>query len=154
MINSSLCYIEKDDCYLMLHRVKKKIDINKNKWIGVGGRFKDDESPKECCIREIKEETGLDVKELRFRGIITFSSDNFETEHMHLFTCDSFIGELIECNEGVLKWIPKDQIFDLSLWEGDKIFLKLLFDNAPFFLLKLNYVNDKLINYDLDLNVL
>lgn len=153
MINSSLCYIEKDGCYLMLHRIKKNVDINKNKWIGVGGRFIEGESSLECCIREIKEETGLDVQKLHFRGIITFFSNNTVTEHMHLFTCDSFSGELIECDEGVLEWIPKDKIFDLSLWEGDKIFLELLFDNEPFFLLKLNYENDKLVSYDLNMDV-
>jgi len=102
MRNSTLCYIEKDDSYLMLHRIKKKIDINKNKWIGVGGGFLEGESPEECCIREIKEETGLSVSSLRFRGIVTFDSNNYETEYMYLFTADSFTGELSDCNEGVL----------------------------------------------------
>lgn len=153
MRNSTLCYIEKDDSYLMLHRIKKKIDINKNKWIGVGGGFLEGESPEECCIREIKEETGLNVSSLRFRGIVTFDSNNCETEYMYLFTADSFTGELSDCDEGILKWIPKNEILSLPLWEGDKIFLKLLFEDSPFFFLKLSYSGDKLIDHKLNLNV-
>lgn len=147
MRNSTLCYIEKDNCYLMLHRIKKENDINKNKWIGVGGGFLDGESPEECCLREIKEETGLNVRKLHFRGIITFVTDNFETEYMHLFTCSDFEGEIIDCNEGVLRWVPKNEIFDLELWEGDKIFLNYLFKDLPFFSLKLVYNQNKLIEY-------
>lgn len=151
MRNSSLCYIEKDNKYLMLHRIKKKIDVNKNKWIGVGGGFLENETPEECCIREIKEETNLTVDSLHYRGIVTFVSDIYETEIMHLFTCDSFNGEIKECDEGVLQWIPKDEIFTLSLWEGDKIFLKLLFEDTPFFTLKLVYKNENLIDYSVNI---
>lgn len=151
MRNSSLCYIEKDNKYLMLHRIKKKIDVNKNKWIGVGGGFLENETPEECCIREIKEETNLTVDSLHYRGIVTFVSDIYETEIMHLFTCDSFNGEIKECDEGVLQWIPKDEIFTLSLWEGDKIFLKLLFEDTPFFTLKLVYKNENLIDYNVNI---
>lgn len=151
MRNSSLCYIEKDNKYLMLHRIKKKIDVNKNKWIGVGGGFLENETPEECCIREIKEETNLTVDSLHYRGIVTFVSDIYETEIMHLFTCDSFNGEIKECDEGVLQWIPKDEIFTLSLWEGDRIFLKLLFEDTPFFTLKLVYKNENLIDYNVNI---
>lgn len=150
MINSTLCYIESKGKYLMLHRTKKEIDCNKDKWIGVGGKFIDKESPEECALREIKEETGLSVTSYRYRGIVTFVSNKWATEYMHLFTADAFHGELIECDEGELEWISKDKLLDLTLWEGDKIFLKLLEDDIPFFSLKLEYDNDSLISATLN----
>lgn len=136
---STLCYIEKDEKYLMLHRIKKKNDINEGKWIGVGGHFEDGESPEECVIREVKEETGYTLTSYQYRGIVTFVFAEEETEYMSLFTGDGFCGEPIECNEGVLKWIRKQDVFQLNLWEGDKIFLRLLEEGAPFFSLKLVY---------------
>lgn len=146
MINSTLCYLERDGAYLMLHRVKKKNDLNEGKWIGVGGKFEDKESPEECARREIFEETGLSVKSLRFRGIVTFVSDKWETEYMHLFTSDDFSGELTDCDEGVLKWIPKNELSALPQWEGDRIFLDLIAQDAPVFGLKLCYKGDDLIS--------
>lgn len=145
MINSTLCYIEKDNKYLMLHRIKKENDINKDKWIGIGGRFEDKESPEECILREVKEETGLTLDELSYRAIITFVSDRWETEYMHLFTSESFSGELTECNEGNLEWIDKNELLTKNLWEGDIIFLKLIEKDIPFFSLKLEYNGEKLI---------
>lgn len=141
---TTLCYIEKDNKYLMLLRNKKKIDINKNKWIGVGGKFEADESPEECLLREVKEETGLTLTEYKMRGIITFISDEWETEYMYLYTAGKFEGNIMECDEGELKWIPKDELFDLNLWEGDKVFLKMLIENSPFFSMKLVYTGNTL----------
>ncbi len=145
MKNSTLCYIEQDGKYLMLHRTKKEVDCNKDKWIGVGGKFMDKESPEECALREIKEETGLTVTSYRYRGIVTFVSDEWETEYMHLFTADGFFGDIIECNEGDLEWIDKKKLLELTLWEGDKIFLKLIDDDSPFFSLKLEYKGSDLV---------
>ena len=139
MKNTSLCYVEQDNKYLMLHRVKKENDENAGKWIGVGGKFKEGESPEECMLREVREETGLSLSSWQFRGIITFSYGSRETEYMHLFTSRSFTGNLIECYEGVLKWIDKKDVLSLPLWEGDKVFLKLLSTDYPFFSLKLCY---------------
>ena len=136
---STLCYLEKDDQYLMLHRVVKKNDVNKDKWIGVGGHFEQDESPEECLLREVREETGYTLTSYRFRGIVTFVSGDGVTEYMHLFTADGFEGTPAECDEGVLEWVPKGQIDDLNIWEGDKIFFRLLTEEAPFFSLKLVY---------------
>lgn len=148
---STLCYIEKDDCYLMLHRLSKKNDINKDKWIGVGGHFQRNESPEDCLFREVKEETGLTLTSYRFRGIVTFITTGLdEAEYMHLYTADDFEGDLIDCNEGVLEWVPKHKIYDLNLWEGDIIFHKLLDENAPFFSLKLCYQGNTLIEAVLD----
>lgn len=141
---TTLCYIEKDDKYLMLHRVSKKNDINKDKWIGVGGHFEEGESPEECLLREVKEETGLSLKRYRFRGIITFIAENYPIEYMCLYTADEYDGTMIECDEGKLEWVNKDKLFELNLWEGDKIFLKLIRDNEPFFSLKLRYEGDEL----------
>ena len=141
---TTLCYIEKDDQYLMLHRVSKKNDINKDKWIGVGGHFEPDESPEECLLREVREETGFTLTSYRFRGIVTFISDRWQTEYMCLYTADGFEGEMTECEEGVLTWVPKREIENLTIWEGDKIFLKLLAQEAPFFSLKLRYEGDTL----------
>ena len=139
---STLCYLEQDGKYLMLHRVVKKNDINRDKWIGVGGHFEQDESPEECLLREVKEETGYTLTSYRFRGIVTFVSGTGVTEYTHLFTADGFEGEPIECNEGVLEWVPKESVESLNLWEGDKIFFRLLNNNGPFFSLKLVYDKD------------
>lgn len=150
MKHSTLCYIEQDDKYLMLHRIVKKNDVNKDKWIGVGGHFEENESPDECLLREVKEETGLTLTSYRFRGLVTFVSDQAETEYMCLYTADGFTGDMIPCNEGVLEWINKKDLLHLNLWEGDKVFLKLLNENKPFFSLKLEYEGNKLIYCYLD----
>ncbi len=144
MINTTLCYIEKDGKYLMLHRIKKERDVNRDKWIGIGGKFEDKESPEDCVLREALEETGLTLEKIRYRGIVTFISDCFETEWMHLFTSDQFSGTIKECDEGVLEWIEKKTLYSLPMWEGDKIFLRLLDENVPFFSLKLSYQGDAL----------
>ncbi len=136
---STLCYIEKKHQYLMLHRITKKNDVNKDKWIGVGGHFEDGESPEECVLREVREETGYTLTSYRYRGLVTFVFADIETEYMSLFTADGFEGEPIECNEGVLEWVDIDKIETLNLWEGDKIFFRLLKENVPFFSLKLVY---------------
>lgn len=141
---TTLCYLEQDGKYLMMHRVKKENDINREKWIGIGGHFEKDETPEECLFREVKEETGLTLTSWRFRGIITFQSDRWVTEYMCLYTADGFEGELTECREGDLVWVPKEDVISLNLWEGDKIFFRLLNENAPFFSLKLKYVGDEL----------
>ena len=146
MILSTLCYIEKDGCWLMLHRVKKKNDLNHDKWIGVGGKFEEGESPEDCLLREVQEETGLRLTQYRFRGIVTFVSDRYETEYMHLFTAHGFEGELTVCDEGELRWVEKDEVLSLPLWEGDREFLRLLREDAPFFSLKLVYQGDKLVS--------
>lgn len=136
---TTLCYIENEGKYLMLHRVKKKQDMNKDKWIGVGGHFEDKESPEECVQREVKEETGLELTHYQFRGLITFILGNDLTEYMHLFTADGYQGEIITCNEGNLEWIEKEKVEKLNIWEGDKIFLRLLREREEFFSLKLVY---------------
>lgn len=141
---TTLCYIEKDEKYLMLHRISKENDINKDKWIGVGGHFEPDESPEECLLREVKEETGLTLTSYRFRGLVTFMSDKWQTEYMCLYTADEYEGEMTDCDEGVLTWIEKSELEHLSLWEGDKIFLKLLAEEKPFFSLKLRYEGEVL----------
>ena len=152
MLNTTLCYIEKDGKYLMLHRVKKKNDINHDKWIGIGGKVEPGESPHDCIIREAYEETGLEIKNPRYRGLVTFISNECEQEFMHLFTADDFSGMINEdCNEGILKWIDKDEVYDLPSWEGDKIFLKLLKTEERFFSLKLVYEGDTLIESKLDI---
>ena len=147
MLLTTLCYIEKGDQYLMLHRVKKEHDINKDKWIGVGGKFEDKESPEDCLFREVREETGLTLTSWKFRGIITFVTDRYETEFMHLYTADDWEGEMIECNEGNLEWLDKKEVFNLKVWEGDKIFFWLMQHDAPFFSLRLEYVGDELVSY-------
>lgn len=139
---TTLCYIEKEDSYLMLHRISKKNDVNKEKWIGVGGHFEKDESPEDCLLREVKEETGLALTSYHFRGIVTFilkDKGSELTEYMCLYTADDYEGTLCDCNEGFLKWVDKNEIFNLNLWEGDRIFLRLLQENHPFFSLKLVY---------------
>jgi 8-oxo-dGTP diphosphatase len=143
-INTTLCYIEKDGCYLMLHRIKKKNDLNEGKWVGIGGKFEDKESPEDCVLREAKEETGLTLLAPEYRGIVTFISDRYQTEYMHLFWADRFTGTLRDCDEGVLEWITKKELRALPLWEGDQIFLDLLDQRVPFFSLKLSYVGDQL----------
>jgi len=142
--NTTLIYIERDGCYLMLHRTKKENDLNHDKWIGVGGKFEADESPEECMLRETQEETGLTLTRWRCRGIVTFVSDRYDTEYMHLFTADRWTGTLRESDEGELAWIKKEDLLALPLWEGDKIFLRLLDSDAPFFLLKLRYEGEHL----------
>ena len=150
MIQSTLCYLERGDEYLMLHRVKKKNDANHDKWIGVGGKFEEGESPEECILRETAEETGLTLTEYRYRGLVTFVSDQWPTEYMHLFTATAWTGEVRECSEGVLEWLHKDALAALPQWEGDRIFLKLLRQDTPFFSLKLRYDGEKLVQAVLD----
>ena len=145
MHNSTLCYILRGDEVLMLHRVKKEQDINKDKWIGIGGKFESEESPDECLLREAKEETGLTLTSWRCRGIVTFLNEGGEGEYMYLFTADGFQGEMTECDEGNLEWISREFLGTLPMWEGDKIFLDLLWQDAPFFLLTLRYRNDHLV---------
>lgn len=147
MKETTLCYIEKDNKYLMLHRTKKKNDPNKEKWIGVGGKLEKDESVKDCLLREVMEETGLVLTEYEYRGKIYFCSDTHNNETMYLYTATEFTGELIECKEGELAWIDKSKVLELNLWEGDKIFLqKLLEEDIKPFTIHLCYEGDKLIN--------
>lgn len=145
---TTLCYIIRDGKYLMLYRNKKKKDPSKNKWIGVGGKFEEGEGADECILREVREETGLTLTQYRFRGIISFRQDMEETEYMHIFTADAFEGELLpDCREGELHWIDREEIMDLALWEGDRIFLKLLMEDAPFFFMTLRYEGEKLVSH-------
>lgn len=143
-INTTLCYIERDGKYLMLHRVKKENDLNHDKWIGIGGKFEDKESPEDCVLREAREETGLTLLGPEYRGLVTFVSDRYQTEYMHLFWADRFTGTIRECDEGNLEWISKEDLMKLPMWEGDKIFLELLDRRPPFFSLKLSYEGDRL----------
>ena len=145
MINSSLCYVYRGDEVLMLHRTRKQNDINHDKWIGLGGRFEDGESPEECMLREVREETGLTLTSWRYRGIVTFANDRYETEYMHLFTADAFTGELTDCDEGDPVWVKKSELAALPQWEGDKVFLRLLDEGEPFFSLKLVYSGERLL---------
>lgn len=147
---TTLCYIEKDDAYLMLHRISKEHDVNKDKWIGVGGHFERGESPEECLLREVKEETGLTLTDYRFRGLVTFVSDSWETEYMCLYTASGFKGELSKCNEGELEWVEKAKLNELNLWAGDRIFFRLLDEERPFFSLKLEYQGSSLVRACLD----
>ena len=142
--NTTLCYLERDGKYLMLHRTRKTVDENKDKWIGVGGKFEFGESPEECLLRETREETGLTLTAWRYRGIVTFLSDEWGCEYMHLFTATDWAGEEHPCDEGELAWIGKRELYDLTLWEGDRIFLRLLEEDALFFSLKLVYQGDRL----------
>lgn len=145
MKNTTLCYIRQGEQYLMLHRVKKRNDLNEDKWIGVGGKCEENESPEECLLRECREETGLTLKRWRYRGLVTFVSDRWEGEYMHLYTADRFDGEIGPCDEGVLEWIGLRELRRLHLWEGDHIFLDLLEADAPFFSLKLEYEGERLV---------
>ena len=145
MINSTLCYLERGEEYLMLHRTKKENDLNHDKWIGVGGKFQDKESPEDCLLRETWEETGLTLTSYRYRGLVTFISNLWPTEYMHLFTADGWTGEPHPCDEGELAWIKKADLLSLPLWKGDQIFLDLLDRNTPFFSLKLQYEGDDLV---------
>ena len=144
MKNTSLCYIEQDNAYLLLHRVKKENDLNRDKWIGIGGHFEENESPEECVCREALEETGLRLHAPRYCGIVTFVSDCWEGEYMHLFHATDFSGNLRDCDEGVLEWVPKERFSRLPQWAGDKIFLDLMERHVPFFSLKLRYEGDAL----------
>lgn len=146
---STVCYIEKEGKYLMLHRTKKQNDINKEKWLGIGGKFEDKESPEECTIREVKEETGLTLNSVKLRGILTFINTICETEYIFVFTSNDFTGNLIECNEGDLQWVEKEKVTRLNLWEGDKIFIEKIKENGPFFTIKYIYEGDTLLSYDL-----
>lgn len=151
MRNTTLCHIEKDGKYLMLHRIKKENDLNKDKYVGIGGKFEDKESPEQCNAREVYEETGLTLISADYCGIVTFVSDKWETEYMHIFKSCDFAGKLKECDEGELCWIDKKAIYDLPIWEGDKIFLKLIENGkCDFFSLRLEYIGDKLISAILD----
>lgn len=153
MFNTTLCYIEKDGAYLMLHRVKKKNDMNHDKWIGVGGKFETGETPYECARREIMEEVGVEVPNLKYRGIVTFVSDLYGTEYMHLFVSDGYVGEIKQvCDEGNLEWVDKSKVNDLPIWEGDKIFFRLLDEEPRFFSLKLVYEGDSLVSHTLEIN--
>ena len=147
---TTLCYLERNGQYLMLHRTKKENDENRDKWIGIGGKFEDRESPEDCMRREVWEETGLTVTDARYRGIVTFISDIYPTEYMHLFTATEWTGTVKECDEGELDWIDKDALLSLPMWEGDRIFLELLDTSAPFFSLKLVYSQETLTEAVLD----
>lgn len=143
---TTLCYIENEGKYLMLHRVKKHHDINAGKWIGVGGHVENGETPEECLLREVKEETGLELTSYRLRGLVTFLSDAGEPELMCVFTASAFCGELIECDEGELAWVNKSEVLGLPTWEGDRVFLeRLLSGDDRFFSIKLRYEGDRLI---------
>ncbi len=146
MFSTSLCYIERGDEYLMLHRVKKQNDINKDKWIGIGGKFQEGESPEDCMRREMLEETGLTPTAYRYRGIVTFVPEGGETEYMHLFTVSGYCGTPRDSDEGELAWIKKSLLPQMDIWEGDKIFLRLLDEDAPFFSLKLCYRGSRLMS--------
>ena len=151
MRNTTLCHIERDGQYLMLRRNRKAVDENKDKWVGIGGKFQEGESPEDCLLREVREETGLTLLSWRFRGIVTFVSDEWGTEYMHLFTADRFTGSIRgDCEEGELHWIDRDELLSKNIWEGDRIFLRLLRGDAPFFSLKLRYEGDRLVEAVLD----
>lgn len=147
---TTLCYIERDDAYLMMHRVKKERDINRDKWIGVGGHFEEGESPEECLLREVMEETGLTLTDYRLRGVITFMTDTYPAEYMFLYTAEGFTGIMHACNEGELEWVPKVKVEQLPIWEGDRIFFRLLEDRQDFFSLKLRYEGNTLAEAVLD----
>ena len=144
MIDTTLCYITRGNDVLMLHRVRKENDLNHDKWIGLGGKLEAGETPEQCLLREVKEETGLTLTSWQYRGIVTFLSDRWEGEYMHLYTADGFEGRMTDCDEGELAWIPRERIPELPQWEGDRIFLDLLRQGAPFFRLTLRYEGDTL----------
>ena len=152
IFSTTLCYLERDNAYLMLHRVKRQDDYNHDKWVGVGGKFERFESPEECLVREVREETGLTLTRYRARGLLTFVLGNM-TEFIHLFTADGWEGEMLRgdaCREGVLEWVPKEKVDQLPIWEGDKLFFRLLKEEHPYFSLKLVYDGDTLTEAALD----
>lgn len=149
MVVSTLCYMEKENKYLMLLRNKKKHDVNEGKWIGVGGKCEKGESPEECVIRETFEETGLKLEKIKMRGVLTFSSEGWEDEYIFVYTSDEFSGTITECNEGELRWIDKDKIKDLNLWDGDRIFLDIMLTSDQFFSIKLAYRGDEIVDKQL-----
>ncbi len=145
MVNTTLCYLRRGEDYLLLHRIKKENDLNRDKWIGIGGKFEDKESPEDCLLREVREETGLTLTDYRYRGLVTFVSDRWPTEYMHLFTADGWTGELRDCDEGTLEWVPRTRLPELPHWEGDEIFLDLIArEDVPFFSLKVRYEGETL----------
>ncbi|WP_366776051.1 8-oxo-dGTP diphosphatase [uncultured Gemmiger sp.] len=146
LLQTTLCYLERDGCYLMLHRVKKKQDVNRDKWIGVGGKFEPGEDALACALREVREETGYTMHGPRYRGIVDFTCDPWPPERMHLFTCTDFSGTAHDCDEGELAWVPKDRVEQLPIWEGDKLFFRLLNRGEPFFHLELYYQGDRLVH--------
>lgn len=145
MLQTTLCYLEQNEQYLMLHRISKQNDVNKDKWIGVGGKFEPGEAPEECLCREVLEETGLTLEDYRFRGILTFCCDSAEPEYIFLYTSDRFSGTLKPCDEGHLEWVDKSKVFDLNLWEGDRLMFRLLAERSEPFSLKLCYRGDTLV---------
>ena len=149
-LQTTLCYLEKDGCYLMLHRVKKKNDANHDKWVGVGGKFEPGEDALACVMREVTEETGLTMQAPAYRGIVDFYCTPWPAERMHLYTCTQFAGTMTDCSEGTLEWVPKQAVQALPIWQGDKIFFDLLAKDAPFFHLELHYEGDTLTKAILD----
>lgn len=145
LLQTTLCYLEQNGCYLMLHRVKKKNDVNHDKWIGVGGKFEPGEDARACALREVYEETGLTMRAPRYRGIVDFYCPPWPAERMHLFTCSDFTGTMTDCDEGTLEWVPKQAVQTLPIWPGDKLFFRLLEQDAPFFHLELYYDGDTLV---------
>ncbi|MBQ9580233.1 MAG: 8-oxo-dGTP diphosphatase [Lachnospiraceae bacterium] len=152
MLNTTLCYIEKDNKYLMLHRVKKVNDLNHDKWVGIGGKFLENETPDECLLREVKEETGLTLTSYRLRGVITFLSDKWEGEYKYLYTATGYTGEMTECDEGNLEWVDIDKVRALPIWEGDKLFFEELRFDRGFFTMMLRYEGDKLVEHSCKLH--
>lgn len=150
LLQTTLCYLERDGCYLMLHRVKKKKDVNKDKWIGVGGKFEPGEDALACALREVREETGYTMDAPEYRGIVDFYCPPWPAERMHLFTCSRFSGTAHSCDEGELAWVPKEEVPRLPIWAGDKLFFRLLNEGAPFFRLELHYQGDTLARAVLD----
>ena len=150
LLQTTLCYLEQDGCYLMLHRIKKKKDVNHDKWIGVGGKFEPGETALACALREVQVETGLTMQNPQYRGIVDFYCAPWPAERMHLYTCTEFTGTMTDCNEGTLEWVPKEAVQNLPIWPGDKLFFKLLAEDAPFFHLELTYDGDTLTRALLD----
>ena len=150
IFSTTLCYLEREDAYLMLHRIKKQDDYNHDKWVGVGGKFERFESPEDCLVREVREETGLTMRTPQYRGIVDFYCAPWPAERMHLYICTDFCGKMTDCDEGCLEWVDKNAVQDLPIWQGDKIFFKLLAEDAPFFHLELTYEGDVLVKAVLD----
>ena len=150
LLQTTLCYLEQNGCYLMLHRIKKKNDVNHDKWIGVGGKLDPGETAEACALREVWEETGLRMQSPAYRGIVDFTCEPWPAERMHLYTCTDFSGVMTDCDEGCLEWVDKAAVQDLPIWQGDKIFFKLLAEDAPFFHLELTYDGDVLVKAVLD----